>query len=71
MNRQIRWCNNNFTICDAKVDHRDTIIFAGFFVRQRDGKGHFDKKDVLTPEQEQAVAAASYAYHTLAKETEV
>lgn len=36
-----------------------------------DGKGHFDKKDVLTPEQEQAVAAANYAYHTLAKETEV
>ena len=35
------------------------------------GKGVFDNKDVLTPEQEQAVAAANYAYHTLAKETEV
>lgn len=35
-----------------------------------DGKGHFDKKDVLTPEQEAAVAAANYAYHTLAKEGE-
>lgn len=33
-----------------------------------DGKGHFDKKDSLTPEQEQAVAAANYAYNTLAKE---
>ena len=33
-----------------------------------DGKGHFDKKDTLTPEQEQAVAAANYAYQTLAKE---
>lgn len=33
-----------------------------------DGKGHFDKKDSLTPEQEAAVAAANYAYHTLAKE---
>ncbi|QBX25583.1 tail protein [Streptococcus phage Javan264] len=36
-----------------------------------DGKGLFDHKDVLTPVQEQAVAAANYAYHTLAKETEV
>ena len=33
-----------------------------------DGKGHFDKKDSLTPEQEAAVAAANYAYNTLAKE---
>ena len=33
-----------------------------------DGKGHFDKKDTLTPEQEQAVAAANYAYQKLAKE---
>ena len=33
-----------------------------------DGKGHFDKKDTLTTEQEQAVAAANYAYQTLAKE---
>lgn len=33
-----------------------------------DGKGHFDKKDTLTPEQEAAVAAANYAYNTLAKE---
>ena len=33
-----------------------------------DGKGLFDKKDTLTPEQEQAVAAANYAYQTLAKE---
>ena len=33
-----------------------------------DGKGLFDKKDTLTPEQEQAVAAANYAYNTLAKE---
>lgn len=33
-----------------------------------DGKGHFDKKDSLTPEQEAAVAAANYAYQTLAKE---
>ena len=33
-----------------------------------DGKGHFDKKDSLTPEQEQAVAAANYAYNKLAKE---
>lgn len=35
-----------------------------------DGKGHFDKKDVLTPGQEAAVAAANYAYHKLAKEGE-
>lgn len=33
-----------------------------------DGKGHFDKKDTLTPEQEAAVAAANYAYNKLAKE---
>lgn len=33
-----------------------------------DGKGLFDKKDTLTPEQEAAVAAANYAYNTLAKE---
>ena len=33
-----------------------------------DGKGHFDKKDSLTPEQEAAVAAANYAYNKLAKE---
>lgn len=33
-----------------------------------DGKGHFDKKDVLTPTQQAAVAAANYAYNTLAKE---
>ena len=33
-----------------------------------DGKGHFDKKDTLTTEQEAAVAAANYAYQTLAKE---
>ena len=33
-----------------------------------DGKGLFDKKDSLTPEQEAAVAAANYAYQTLAKE---
>ena len=33
-----------------------------------DGKGHFDKKDSLTPEQEAAVAAANSAYQTLAKE---
>ena len=33
-----------------------------------DGKGLFDKKDVLTEEQEAAVAAANYAYNTLAKE---
>ena len=33
-----------------------------------DGKGHFDKKDTLTTEQEQAVAAANYAYNKLAKE---
>lgn len=33
-----------------------------------DGKGHFDKKDTLTPAQEAAVAAANYAYQTLAKE---
>ena len=33
-----------------------------------DGKGHFDKKDTLTTEQEQAVAAANYAYQKLAKE---
>ena len=32
-----------------------------------DGKGLFDKKDTLTPAQEQAVAAANYAYNTLAK----
>lgn len=35
-----------------------------------DGKGHFDKKDVLTPTQQAAVAAANYAYHKLAKEGE-
>ena len=33
-----------------------------------DGKGHFDKKDTLTTEQEAAVAAANYAYNKLAKE---
>lgn len=33
-----------------------------------DGKGHFDKKDTLTTEQEAAVAAANYAYQKLAKE---
>ena len=33
-----------------------------------DGKGHFDKKDTLTAEQQAAVAAANYAYHKLAKE---
>lgn len=33
-----------------------------------DGKGHFDKRDTLTPTQEAAVAAANYAYHKLAKE---
>ena len=33
-----------------------------------DGKGLFDKKDTLTTEQEQAVAAANYAYNKLAKE---
>ena len=33
-----------------------------------DGKGLFDKKDTLTTEQEAAVAAANYAYNTLAKE---
>ena len=33
-----------------------------------DGKGHFDKKDTLTPTQQAAVAAANYAYHKLAKE---
>lgn len=36
-----------------------------------DGKGIFDHKDVLTEEQAEAVAAAQYAYHTLAKETDV
>lgn len=35
-----------------------------------DGKGHFDKKDVLTAGQQAAVAAANYAYHKLAKEGE-
>lgn len=33
-----------------------------------DGKGHFDKKDVLTAGQQTAVAAANYAYHKLARE---
>lgn len=36
-----------------------------------DGKGHFDHKDVLTEDQANAVKAALYAYHTLAKETDV
>ena len=34
-----------------------------------DGKGHFDKRDTLTPTQEAAVAAANYAYNKLAKAT--
>ena len=34
-----------------------------------DGKGHFDKKDVLTAGQQAAVAAANYAYNKLAKAT--
>ena len=36
-----------------------------------DGKGIFDHKDVLTEEQAAAVSAALYAYHTLAKETDI
>ena len=36
-----------------------------------DGKGIFDNKDVLTEEQAAAAKAALYAYHTLAKETDV
>ena len=36
-----------------------------------DGKGIFDNKDVLTDEQAAAAKAALYAYHTLAKETDV
>lgn len=36
-----------------------------------DGKGLFDNKDTLTKEQEEAVKAAMYAYHTLAKETDI
>ena len=36
-----------------------------------DGKGHFDHKDVLTEDQANAIKAALYAYHTLAKETDV
>ena len=36
-----------------------------------DGKGLFDNKDTLTKEQAAAVQAAQYAYHTLAKETDV
>lgn len=34
-----------------------------------DGKGHFDKKDVLTAGQQAAVSAANYAYNKLAKAT--
>lgn len=36
-----------------------------------DGQGIWDKKDVLTDEQKLAAQAASYGYHTLAKETDV
>ena len=36
-----------------------------------DGRGHFDHKDILTEDQANAVKAALYAYHTLAKETDV
>lgn len=36
-----------------------------------DGKGIFDHKDVLTEDQANAVKAALYTYHTLAKETDV
>ena len=34
-----------------------------------DGKGLFDQKDTLTTEQQEAVAAANYAYNKLAKAT--
>lgn len=36
-----------------------------------DGRGIWNHKDVLSEEQELAVKAAQYAYHTLAKETQV
>lgn len=36
-----------------------------------DGRGIWNHKDVLSAEQELAVKAAQYAYHTLAKETAV
>lgn len=36
-----------------------------------DGRGIFDHKDTLSEEQAAAVKAAQYAYHTLAKETDV
>ena len=36
-----------------------------------DGKGIFDHKDVLTEDQANAVKGALYAYHTLAKETDI
>ena len=36
-----------------------------------DGRGIWNHKDALTDEQELAVKAAQYAYHTLAKETSI
>ena len=36
-----------------------------------DGRGVWNHKDALTDEQELAVKAAQYAYHTLAKETQI
>lgn len=36
-----------------------------------DGRGIWNHKDALTDEQELAVKAAQYAYHTLAKETQI
>lgn len=36
-----------------------------------DGRGIWNHKDALTDEQQLAVKAAQYAYHTLAKETQV
>ena len=36
-----------------------------------DGRGIWNHKDALTEDQELAVKAAQYAYHTLAKETQI
>ena len=36
-----------------------------------DGRGVWNHKDALTEDQELAVKAAQYAYHTLAKETQI
>ena len=36
-----------------------------------DGRGVWNHKDILSEQQELAVKAAQYAYHTLAKENQI